>query len=534
MAETEVLIAGAGPTGLALALWLTRLGVPVRIIDKAKAPGTTSRALAVQARTLELYREVGLADPMVEAGLRMEAVNLWTAGRKAARVAVGEIGQGLSPFPFVLIHPQDQHERLLIRRLAEAGVEVERSCELVGLGQTPDGVTAQLRGADGAEETVQAAYLAGCDGAHSAARQALGLAFAGGTYEHLFYVADVKARGPVMDRELHISLDEVDFLGVFPLKAQGSARLIGTVRDGADAQPLGWEDVRGEVIRRMGIEVEKVNWFSTYHVHHRVAEGFRRGRVFLLGDAAHIHSPVGGQGMNTGIGDAVNLGWKLAAALQGRADPHILDTYEPERISFARRLVATTDRVFTLVTGARGLSRKAGLGLVGSLFPRLTQGEAARRFLFQTVSQTLIAYPKSPLSRGAAGRTAGGERLPWAGPDSGPAGGDNFTPLASMDWQVHVYGAASPTLQDACAAWGLQLREFPWRESFWRTGLMQDALYLVRPDGHVALADPNARPAALERYVDEWSIKPRETSHEPPVKRPAPKRKAGPRAAPQP
>ncbi len=510
MTDPQVLVVGAGPTGLALALWLTRLGVRVRVIDKAAKPGTTSRALAVHARTLEFYRQVGLAEQVVKSGLQMAAVNLWTRGRKAGRVAIGEIGKGISPFPFVLIYPQDQHERLLIQRLAEAGVEVERPVELVGLDQTADKVVARLN-AGGREQSCEVAYVAGCDGAHSAARQALGVSFAGGTYDHLFYVADVRAQGPVMDRELHIALDQTDFLGVFPLKAAGAARLIGMVRESDAPDQLSWDDVSDEVIRRMGIEVQRVNWFSTYRVHHRVAERFRNGRAFLLGDAAHVHSPVGGQGMNTGIGDAVNLAWKLAAALQGRADPRILDTYEPERIAFARRLVATTDRVFTLVTRPGGLTRKAGLGLVSSLFPALTRGEAARRLLFKTVSQTLVSYPKSPLSRGAAGRVHGGDRLAWTGPDSGPAGGDNFTPLASLDWQAHVYGLASPALQDACAAWGMPLREFPWREAFWRAGLMQDALYLVRPDGHVALADPNARPAALERYIDEWLLKPRPT-----------------------
>jgi 2-polyprenyl-6-methoxyphenol hydroxylase-like FAD-dependent oxidoreductase len=420
----------------------------------------------------------------------------------------------------VLIFPQDEHERLLIQRLSEAGVTVERGVELVGLAETVEGVSARLKRGDGVEETCEAAFLAGCDGARSAVRESMGVTFPGGTYEQLFYVADVMARGPVMDQELHVAVDNVDFLAVFPRKQAGSARLIGAVR-GDRAEDFGWDDVGSAVIRRLGLEVDKVNWFSTYHVHHRVAERFRQGRVFLLGDAAHIHSPVGGQGMNTGIGDAVNLAWKLAAVLQGRVDERILYTYEPERIAFARRLVATTDQVFTLVTRAAGLPRSASLGLVARLFPALTRGESARRFLFRTVSQTVVSYHKSPLSRGGAGRTVGGDRLPWAGSDSGTAGGDNFTPLASLDWQVHVYGAASPALQDACSAWGLPLREFPWQESFWRAGLMQDALYLVRPDGYVALADPNARVAALERYVDEWRLQPRPADH--PLHAPNPK-----------
>ena len=201
------------------------------------------------------------------------------------------------------------------------------------------------------------------------------IGFPGGTYDHLFYVADVDARGPAMNGELHVALDETDFLAVFPLKDDGRARLIGTVRDGRRAQhdePV-WNDVSQRVIEWMRIDVERVNWFSTYRVHHRVADRFREGRAFLLGDAAHIHSPVGGQGMNTGIGDAVNLAWKLAAVLQGRADASLLDSYEPERIAFARRLVATTDRAFTGVTSDGALARRVRLNVVPPLLRRFSR-----------------------------------------------------------------------------------------------------------------------------------------------------------------
>ncbi|HWE25138.1 MAG TPA: FAD-dependent monooxygenase, partial [Myxococcales bacterium] len=340
--DTEVLIAGAGPTGLVLALWLARLGIRVRIIDKTDEPGTTSRALAVQVRTLELYRQLGFADEVIEAGLKFTAANFWARGKKAAHVEFGALGTGLSPFPYALIYPQDEHERFLIERLEKLGVHVERETELVGFEQVGSGIVARLRGS-----TCQAAFLAGCDGARSVVREKLGITFPGGTYEHLFYVADVAASGPVIDGQLHVSVDESDFAAVFPLKKAGHVRLIGTIRSESanERDDLGWEDVSTGLLQRLRIDVSRVNWFSTYHVHHRVAARFRHGRVFLLGDAAHIHSPVGGQGMNTGIGDAVNLAWKLAAVLRRRAPERVLDSYEPERIGFARRLVATTDRV---------------------------------------------------------------------------------------------------------------------------------------------------------------------------------------------
>ncbi len=232
--NTDVLIVGAGPTGLVLGLWLTLLGVRVRIVDKTAEPGTTSRALAVQARTLELYRAIGLADAVVARGRKMAAVNLWVAGKQKARAVFGDMGDGLSPFPYALIFPQDEHERLLIDRLAEAGVEVERQTELVAFEEAAGRVLARLKRADGATEACEAAYIAGCDGAHSTVRQALAIGFAGGTYEHLFYVADVEARGAAMNDELHVALDASEFLAVFPLKENGRARLIGTVRASAE------------------------------------------------------------------------------------------------------------------------------------------------------------------------------------------------------------------------------------------------------------------------------------------------------------
>jgi 2-polyprenyl-6-methoxyphenol hydroxylase-like FAD-dependent oxidoreductase len=504
--ETQVLIVGAGPTGLVLALWLTRLKVRVRIVDKTAEPGTTSRALAVQARTLEFYRQLGLAGAVVERGRTFGAVNLWVAGEKAARVVFGEMGAGLSPFPYALIFPQDEHERLLIDRLAEAGVEIERGTELVGFEDATGRVLARLNRPDGARDACEAAYIAGCDGAHSTVREALGVGFPGGAYAHLFYVADVEASGATMNGELHVALDTTDFLLVFPL-SEGRARLIGTVREETEHQHenLSWNDVSKRVIEWMRIGVARVNWFSTYHVHHRVAEQFRKGRAFVLGDAAHIHSPVGGQGMNTGIGDAVNLAWKLAAVLHGRANASLLDTYEPERIAFARRLVATTDRAFTGVTSRGAIARRVRLGVVPRLMPPLFELRGVRRFMFRTISQTAVNYRGSSLSEGRAGTVHGGDRLPWVPPDPDSVE-DNFTPLTSVDWQVHVYGEAAPTIRAICGTRGLALHVFPWRPAIDPTGLMRNAVYLVRPDGYVALADPDASPTKLASYLSRVEL----------------------------
>jgi len=506
MAGTEVLIAGAGPTGLVLALWLTRQGVGVRIIDRTAAPGTTSRALAVQARTLELYRQLDLTQEVLERGNKVPAVNLWARGERAARVAFGNIGADLTPYPFLHIYPQDEHERLLIARLEQLGVPVERRTELTAFTDTGDHVRAQLRTADGKEQTGEFRYLAGCDGARSMVREALGTGFPGGTYRHVFYVADIVGTGAPIDGELHVDLDEADFLAIFPLAGAGRARLVGTVQDerATHAETLRFEDVSQRAIQNLRLAVSKVNWFSTYHVHHRVTGHFSRDRVFLLGDAAHVHSPVGGQGMNTGIGDAINLAWKLAAVLQGRADKALLASYETERIGFAQRLVATTDRVFTFATAQGRVADVLRTRLAPALFARVLSLESVREYLFRTVSQVMVNYRGSPLSAGGAGEVHGGDRLPWVAQD----GRDNYTSLAAIIWQAHVYGEAPAALREASAALGLPLESFPWSAAHAAAGLERDALYLLRPDGYVALVDRAADPASLGRYFSARALRP--------------------------
>jgi len=505
MNQSDVLIAGAGPTGLVLALWLTRLGVKVRIIDKTAEAGTTSRALAVQARTLELYRQLELTDAVLARGHRVPAVNFWVKGERRAHMPFNDPGRGLTPYPFLHIFPQDEHERLLVARLEALGVSVERRTELIDFTEKGDGVLARLRGADGNEVDCEARYLAGCDGARSKVREAIGTGFPGGTYQHLFYVADVEATGPAINGELQLDLDEADFVAIFPLAGQGRARLIGTVRDerAGRAETLTFDDISKHAIGHMKVAVTKVNWFSTYHVHHRVAQHFRKGRAFLIGDAAHIHSPAGGQGMNTGIGDAINLAWKLAAAVRGRASDSLLDSYEAERIGFARTLVATTDRAFTFATGQGRFADFVRTRLAPIVIPAAFRFAAARRFAFRTVSQTTINYCGGPLSRGTAGSIQGGDRLPWAPAD----GADNFASLAYMDWQVHVYGEASDGLTAWCAQRNLPLNVFTWQRQYESVGLARNALYLLRPDTYVALAGPSSSPDALDHYFKDIGMR---------------------------
>jgi hypothetical protein len=336
-------------------------------------------------------------------------------------------------------------------------------------------------------------------------RETLAIGFPGGTYSDTFYVADVEGSGPATDGEVHVDLGRSDFLAVFPLKGTGRVRVVGTVieRPADEHAKITFDEVRDRVIGHLKFTVDRVNWFSTYRVHHRVAARFREGRAFLLGDAAHIHSPVGGQGMNTGIGDAVNLAWKLAAVLNGAAATGLLDSYEPERIGFARRLVATTDRAFTIVTDRGPIAWRVRTRLVPLLARFLFRLDAVRRFLFRTVSQIGVNYRESPLSEGDAGSVQGGDRLPWI--ETGPHE-DNFAPLTAMDWQVHVYGEPRRGVSEACDALRLPAHAFAWTPAMGRAGLVRGALYLVRPDGYLGMVEPRGDPDQLGRYFMRRSI----------------------------
>ncbi|HEY8962966.1 MAG TPA: FAD-dependent monooxygenase, partial [Alphaproteobacteria bacterium] len=399
--DTDVLIVGAGPTGLALAIALEKSGIPFRIIDAAAEPGTASRAIAVAARTLEFYDQFGFGSEVVAAGLKLDTPTIWHEGKKRGIIRFGDIGSDLSPHPYVLMYPQDAHERLLISHLH---TQVERPRALQSFTQNKTGITATLE--DG--EVIHAKYICGCDGAHSKVRNSLGAGFPGGTYEDMFYVADVDATSVAHSDEFYIFIQGRGFLLALPLPQKNRFRLIGVVPQDIQkpADQIIFDDVAAQVHENTPLDVTHVHWFSTYHVHHRVTEQFRHGRAFLLGDAAHIHSPAGGQGMNTGIGDAINLGWKIAATLRGASDV-LLDTYHAERHAFAEVLVKTTDRAFQAVTGRNTLSRIFRGWVFPTALPALMQFRAMRRLAFKTISQTGIQYHASALSEGRAGLKAG-------------------------------------------------------------------------------------------------------------------------------
>jgi 2-polyprenyl-6-methoxyphenol hydroxylase-like FAD-dependent oxidoreductase len=485
----RVLICGAGPTGLVLALWLAKRNVCFRIIDKAPRAGMASRALVVQARTLEFYRMLGIDKPIVDQSTKVDQLRLWVRQRQVGTVIFGREATGISAFPNFYVFPQDEHERVLEAELEKLGVHVERNTELVSFKEGNEGIDAQLKTSGGETVNLRVDYLAGCDGSRSRVREIIGAAFPGGTYDPIYYVADVVAAGPVINGGLNLALDQADFLAVFPMLGEGRVRLVGTIDSEEPDREFQWDDVSQDIIRRLQIETNTINWFSTYRVHHRVASFFRKGRVFLCGDAAHVHSPVGGQGMNTGIGDAINLAWKLDAVLCRNAPPDILDTYEQERIPFAKSLVNTTDRVFTFVNKRSALAAAIRTRLIPLILPRLFKQPAIRRAAFRLVSQTRIRYPKSALSAGAFRGLHGGDRLPWLNQP------DNYAPLTTLDWQLHSYGPIP--------AWCKNIGLHPFDAV---NPIYSGTLCLVRPDGYIGWIGNAGDQQGLIDYCTKWNL----------------------------
>jgi len=345
MPDSPILIVGAGPVGLCLACELARYGTPFRLIEKRPQPSQTSKALGIHARSLEMFDDMGIAERFVDRGLTVRRANLHSEGRLLAAIQLSSID---SPFNFTIDLPQSETEALLIERLRELGGDVERYVELTKIAPGADGVYVELKKTGGVLERVTYDYVVGCDGAHSSVRTLLEITFEGTSYPEDFALADVKIAWDLAPDELHMFFHSDGALAIFPMR-EGRYRIIAET--GPDTPEELDEAYFQKVIdRRSGRQSHVTGgvWFSHFHIHRRMAPEYRRGRVFLAGDAAHIHSPAGGQGMNTGMQDAYNLAWKLALKQQGKAD--ILDSYSPERHAVGKHVLEMTDRMTRVIT----------------------------------------------------------------------------------------------------------------------------------------------------------------------------------------
>src|SRR6266487_5157938 len=514
--DIDVLVVGAGPTGLMLANQLVRRGVRVRIIDRHAGPARESRALGVQARTLEIYAHLGLADQAVALGKRADGAALWAQGRRAARIPLGDIGRDLSPYPFLLVLGQDDNERLLGDALRAQGMAVEWKTELVGVAQGSDQVTARLKNPDGTHGDATVPWLAGCDGARSSVRQLSGIAFEGAPYQHVFFVADVRMTGSMAPDVLNVYLWRSGFHLVFPMRGTDHWRIVGILPPHLRGRDnLTFEETIPTLRHDVGTELsfQACNWYSTYRIHHRRAARFHDRRCFLLGDAAHVHSPVGGQGMNTGLQDAYNLAWKLALVVSGRAGAALLDSYDDERLPVANHLLKRTDRLFSLVVSDSWLAGLIRTRVMPKIMGLALRTAAVQRIAFRTISQTGIRYRRSPLSEELADLPEdgphAGDRFPWLRLKFRPGGPteDLYGKLDDTRFALLVFGQAAPP--GGVAELGDQVRMYevpsdPTNDrELARARIPRPSFYLLRPDGHVGLAGAELDAAAVSRYVSE-------------------------------
>lgn len=399
----DALVIGAGPTGLTLAGELARRGLTVRIVDKAlEPPPDHSRALAVQTRTLELFGMMGIADAAMERGTRVTALNILLPSGERARLPILSFPELSTPVPGPFVIQQFDTEAVLASRLPRLGVTLERGVELASFAQDGAGVTCTLRHADGKVEEVRSSWLLGCDGAHSAVRKGAGIPFEGDTYDDHCMLGDLVVDWQLPGDELFISPTRRGIAVAFPVPGRRRFRVVLILPDVPPARNSTvsleeFESTMRTLLPNMPFRVEQAIVLSRYRLHHRAAARLRSGRVFLAGDAAHIHSPAGGQGMNTGIQDAFNLAWKLAAVQQGRMPAWLLDTYEQERMPVAHRLLDFTDRLFEVMAG-HGLLGRTLRAIAPHLAFRAFGLSPVQRRIVGFISQLKIRYRKSPLS----------------------------------------------------------------------------------------------------------------------------------------
>jgi 2-polyprenyl-6-methoxyphenol hydroxylase-like FAD-dependent oxidoreductase len=416
--HTQVLIVGAGPSGLMMAAQLLRYGVQPVIIDCKQGPTDESKALAVQARSLEIYRQMGIADRVLPNG--KPAAGAWFSiyGRPATSISLADAGKDQTPFPYLLLYPQNKNERLLLDVLTHNCCPVYWETSLLSFKQLNGQVAVQLQHKDQVS-VLTCDYLVGADGAHSPVRKQLGIPFNGDTYNRSFYLADVDLANEQLEGDMvKVFLNREGFTGFFPLPEPKRFRVIGNLPKELDGREgLNLEHLLPYLNSnaQQQINITNKHWLTTYRLHHRMADKFRDQRCFLVGDAAHIHSPVGGQGMNTGLQDAYNLAWKLAGVVNGQLREQVLDSYAAERMPVAKELLATTDRAFSLIMSQNFFIRLLKKWLLPFILQWAWRKPYMRERFFKSISQTGISYRDSNLNLNVsqATKVKAGDRLPY-------------------------------------------------------------------------------------------------------------------------
>jgi 2-polyprenyl-6-methoxyphenol hydroxylase-like FAD-dependent oxidoreductase len=490
--KSQVLIVGAGPVGLPMAAELARYGVSVRIVDKAAQRTDKSKAVVLWSRTLELLDRAGCTDAFVAAGNKVDAANIIAGKTVMAHIDISDVA---SPYPYALMLPQSDTERLLEEHLGRLGVHTERQTEMTSFTQNESGVRTVLRNADGREEVVETDWLIGCDGAHSTVRHGLGLSFLGDTLQSDWILADLHLSGyPLPTTEMATYWHEDGVLLVIPMSATRFRVIadIGLSNGVAPVNPT-LDQVQKIIDHRGpgGMVTSDPIWLSAFRINERKVRDYRASRVFVAGDAAHVHSPAGGQGMNTGMQDAFNLAWKLALVCRGSGTEMLLDSFSVERSAVGAEVLKAAGRL-TMVATMRNHTAQA----VRNLFGRLLLGLApVRRAMVDTMSEVSIGYDHSPLN----GPGAHGVDVPAPGKRVAPISGQ--TPVGSGDAPRFALFAASTSNASSL------VNKFP--DLIYpaiRAPLDAAAIVLVRPDGYVACTAKIDDVGIVADYLDRIGV----------------------------
>jgi 2-polyprenyl-6-methoxyphenol hydroxylase-like FAD-dependent oxidoreductase len=539
--RTDVLIIGAGPAGLIVAALLAEYGVDFQILDSKSGPVEQSRAALVHVRTLELLDRLGLADEALARGVKTSTVEIYEQGRLAALLPLaGRGAEAATPYPFALGLPQNQTEQLLIEHLAGRGRTISWRTTVIGLSVTPTHATAAVRRSDGTHDTIWARWVVGADGARSPARRALGIDFSGGTYSQTGLLADVELEVPagkeLPEGTLRLNLTSGGFVGIFGL-GKGRHRLFGAVPSGFTASGNSVEvsheayaEVASGDIQRwldeyfaVDARIRSTRWTALFRIHSRIADHFRSGRGFLVGDAAHIHSPAGGQGMNLAIGDGFNLGWKLAVVATGQAHEQLLDSYAAERYPVAKTVLRGSDRGFALETASHPVARWVRANIATRLVGPLTRLSAVRSAIFALFSQIWIAYPHSPAVADQRSRRAGprpGDRAPFGRFEVTHERASVFDVCGGARHHLLLFEGPTPDTRSpsrrhvlegllAQYAVDITIHDVPAAEPTLhaRYGARSPLVWLIRPDGHLAYSGAPDDLDGLRSYLDRIYVR---------------------------
>jgi 2-polyprenyl-6-methoxyphenol hydroxylase-like FAD-dependent oxidoreductase len=546
----DVVICGAGPTGMLAAGLLARCGVRVRIFDKTEQQAHESRAFGVHAKTLELMLNIGLVEEFMDRGLMASGVQFFVDGRRAAEINFADIGRDDTPYAFLLMVPQYDIEAILAGDLERHNVPIEHNVEVTGFTQSANHVTVQAHDNNGTTFEIDCKYLIGADGAHSIVRKTLGLSFAGAPYAQAFLLADCQFDWPLDYDHIKLFVRDHALAAYLPLKGRDVCRIIviespsspatAATAEGSGSEPLTLAEVQAAFREATGMDITLKNptWLSRYRIHHRAVNKYGEGRVFVAGDAAHIHSPAGAQGMNTGLQDAANLCWKLAAVLKGSAPTSLLGTYNAERWPVGQKVLERTDRFFGFVSSQTPWVASVRNALLPVLAGTLSRAGIARERLFHFVSQLGIRYRGNDFlcddhcataSRAWREGLTAGRRAPDGAIGHGR---DVFDLLSGYQFHVLVlsrmplgreeFARLTEELASLPKSLGVELRTHVVAHSligrdpriiqaesdqvFNAYGLTRDtlqAIFLIRPDGHIAYRRPDLNVTGLVNFLRE-------------------------------